>query len=482
MWKKAIAAAALAVWCSGAALAAAAEEKKAAGPNVIILFTDDQGYQDLGCYGAPAIKTPRLDRMAAEGVRFTDFYVMAPVCTPSRAGLLTGCYPPRVGLGEVPAEPERGRKRPQHVLWPGSSYGLNPEETTIAEVLKSKGYATAAIGKWHLGDRPAFWPTNQGFDSYFGIPYSNDMKPSVLMRGDTIVEQPVDQDTLVEKYTDEAKRFIHASKGRPFFLYLAYNSPHTPVHAAKRFQGSQERGPYGDAVATIDWSAGEILDALKAEGVDDNTLVVFTSDNGPWLIQGEDGGSATPLRSGKMSAYDGGYRVPCVMRWPGHIAPGRVSHEIAASMDLLPTVAGLSGAKLPERKIDGKDIAPLLLSEGAKTPHDAFFYYIGNKLTAVRSGKWKLKVESSLLEDFGYKKLKEPEAVIPMGLYNLEWDPGEQKDVSKDHPDVVKRLQDLLAKEREELGDERTKVEGHERRPAGKAEGKSVWDAAGARP
>lgn len=477
MWKKAIAAVALAAWCGAAGVAQA--KPRTTAPNVIILFTDDQGYQDIGCFGAPAIKTPRLDRMAAEGAKFTDFYVVAPVCSPSRAGLLTGCYAPRVGMGEVAPDPGIHKLKPQRVLYPGTMWGLNPEETTIAEVLKGKGYATACIGKWHVGDKPEFWPTRQGFDSYFGIPYSNDMNPSVLMRGEKIVETPVDQDTLVEKYTDAAKQFIHASKEGPFFLYLAYNSPHTPVHADKRFQGSQERGPYGDAVATIDWSVGEILDALKDEGVDEETLVVFTSDNGPWLVQGEDAGSATPLRSGKMSCYEGGYRVPCIMRWPGHIAPGRTCREIASTMDLLPTAAALSGAPLPEKKIDGLDITPLLLSDGAKTPHEAFYYFIGNKLTGIRSGKWKLKVETTLIEDFGYKKLKQPDAEIPMGLFNLEWDPGEMKDVSKDHPDVVKRLEALLAKEREELGDNRTNVAGHERRPVGKSESaKSVWDIA----
>jgi arylsulfatase len=297
------------------------------------------------------------------------------------------------------------------------------------------------------------------------------------MRGDKIVEQPVDQDTLVEKYTDAAKKLFDANAKKPFFLYLAYNAPHTPVHASRQFQGKSARGPYGDDVMTIDWSVGQILDALKAKGLDQRTLVFYTSDNGPWLVQAEEGGSATPLRSGKMSAYEGGYRVPCIAWWPGHIRGGRVSHEIAATMDFLPTAAALAGAALPQRKIDGSNIAPLLLSDTAVTPHQAFFYYIGNRLTAVRSGKWKYKVETTLMENFGYKKLKEPDAVIPAALYNLEWDPGEQKDVSKDHPDIVKRLQDLLEQERKELGDKRRGVEGSERRAVGQApQSKSVWD------
>jgi arylsulfatase A-like enzyme len=436
-------------------------------PNIVILLADDQGYNDLGCYGSPAIKTPYLDQMAAQGLRFTDFYSIAPVCSPSRAGLMTGCYAQRVGLGQQPADPHIQRKGPQHVLYSGTMWGLNPKEETIAEVLKADGYATACVGKWHLGDKPEFWPTSQGFDSYFGIPFSNDSKPSVLMRGNKLVEQPVNQDTLVERYTAEAKKFIAANQSRPFFLYLAYNAPHTPVHASKQFQGKSARGPYGDDVMTIDFSVGQVLEDLKAKGLDRNTLVIYTSDNGPWIIKGEEGGSAAPLRSGKMSAYEGGYRMPCIAWWPGKIKPGRVCHEIASTMDLLPTACALAGAALPKAKIDGLDISPLLFTDNAKGPHQAFFYYVGNRLTAVRSGKWKLKVATNLLENFGYKKLKQPDAEIPMALYNLDWDIAEQKDVSKDHPDVVKRLEGLLAQERIELGDEREGIKGKENRPLG---------------
>jgi arylsulfatase len=453
--------------------------QNAAKPNIIILLTDDQGYNDLSCYGSPSITTPHLDAMAAQGLKFTDFYVAAPVCSPSRAALMTGCYPPRVGMGRYPAEPEIGRKNPQGVLFPGSRFGLNPSEVTIAELLKSQGYTTAAIGKWHLGDHAEFWPTNQGFDSYFGIPYSNDMKPSVLMKGKEVIENPVDQDTLIDRYTDAAKAFIHTNHKSPFFLYLAYNAPHTPVHAAKRFQGVSPRGPYGDDILTIDDSVGTILAALKAEDVDNNTLVIYTSDNGPWLVQGEQGGAANPFRSGKMSPYEGGYRVPCIMRWPAKIAANRTCSEIASTIDFMPTFAAMTSASLPPSKIDGKDITPLLTDPSAKSPHDAFFYYIGNKLSAVRMGKWKLKTETSLLEDFGYKKLKQPEAVIPMGLYNLDWDPAEQKDVAKDHPDVVKQLEARLEDMRHQLGDDRTDAPGPDRRPIGHAEGKAVWDQPG---
>jgi arylsulfatase len=471
------------LWCAKApAQQQPAVDGKPSKPNIVILFADDQGYNDVGCFGSPSIKTPHLDQMAREGVRFTDFYSVAPVCSPSRAGLMTGCYPPRVGMGEEPPDPTIHRKHPQHVLFPGTMWGLNPNETTIAEMLKSAGYATACIGKWHIGDKPEFWPTNQGFDSYFGIPYSNDMKPSVLMRGNKIVEQPVDQDTLIDKYTAAAKEFFSSNQSHPFFLYLAYNAPHTPVHAAKQFQGKSPRGPFGDDVMTIDWSVGQILEALKAKGLDRNTLVFYTSDNGPWLVQGEQGGSATPLRSGKMSAYEGGYRVPGIAWWPGRIKPGRVCHEIASTMDFLPTAAALSGAALPKVKIDGLDISPLLFSDDAKSPHEAFFYYIGDRLTAVRSGKWKLKVATTLLENFGYKKLKQPQAEIPLALYNLDWDIGEQKDVSKDHPKIVKRLQGLLDQERRDLGDEREGTKGANRRPVGQSkESKSVWETAGAK-
>jgi len=435
-------------------------------PNVILILTDDQGYADVGCYGAPLIKTPRLDRMAAEGVRFTDFYAAANVCTPSRAALLTGCYPQRVGLGEVKP---RGNAKSGRVLYANSPFGLHHDEVTLAEVLKSRGYATGMVGKWHLGDAKEFLPTKQGFDSYFGIPYSNDMKPVVYIRGDEVVETEVDQAAITHRYTDESLSFIRANKDKAFFLYLAHNMPHTPLAASERFKGKSAGGLYGDAVEEIDDSIGRILDALSELKLDENTLVIFTTDNGPWHIRGEHGGSATPLRAGKGTTYEGGMRVPCIMRWPGKIPPGTVCREMATNMDVMPTAAKLAGAIAPsDRMIDGKDIADLMFAKpNAKTPHDAFFYYSGNRLNAVRSGNWKLKLETTLAEETEYDKVENPRTPIPPKLFNLATDPGEQKSVLKDHPDVVQRLTELAERARQDLGDSRAGVVGKNVRPVG---------------
>ncbi|MBX7254743.1 MAG: sulfatase [Candidatus Hydrogenedentes bacterium] len=432
-------------------------------PNFVIIFTDDQGYADVGCFGAPDIKTPRLDRMATEGMRFTDFYSAAPVCTPSRAALMTGCYPQRVGMAEMPRKKGRG-----HVIFPDMTCGLNPDEVTIAELLKSKGYATACVGKWHLGHKPPFLPTRNGFDSYFGIPYSNDMKPSPLMRNEETVEEPANQDTLTERYTEEAVRFIRENKECPFFLYMPHNMPHTPLHVSDRFRGKSAGGLYGDVIEMIDWSVGTVLDALTEAGVDGNTLVVFTSDNGPWYSQGEDGGHATPFRAGKGTTFEGGMREPCIMRWPGHIPAGSVCHELATTMDILPTFAGIAGAAVPtDRTIDGKDILPLISGEAnAKTPHEAFFYYNGNQLDAVRSGDWKLRVATPLREE-QIRGLPAKDIESPEALFNLRTDPGEQKSVISDHPEIAERLRGLLQQAREDLGDARTATVGKNVRPVG---------------
>ena len=380
-----------------------------APPNVVIIFADDQGYGDLGSYGSPLIKTPHLDQMAREGRRFTSFYSANSVCSPSRAALLTGCYPPRVSVPDV--------------LWPHSRDGLSPDEITIADVLKERGYATACIGKWHLGCKPNMLPTRQGFDSYFGIPFSNDMfmDPTMkiaanivlregvtlermrseerqddwvpLLRNDEVVEYPTDQETLTRRYTEAAVKFITDNQDKPFFLYFPHTMPHIPLFASDQFDGTSARGPYGDVIEEMDWSTGEILRTLKALDLDERTLVIYTSDNGPWRLSDGRGGSAGPLRGFKFQTYEGGMREPCIMRWPGKIPADTVSFEIAATIDLLPTIAALTGARLSkDRIIDGKNIWPLMNgTPGATTPHDAFYYYQGNLIEAVRSGKWKLR-------------------------------------------------------------------------------------------
>ena len=466
----------LAVALAAAGPAARGQAPAARLPNFVIIITDDQGYNDVGCFGAPRIKTPRLDRMAAEGMKFTDFYVAAGVCTPSRAALMTGCYPQRVGMGRVPAED--GRKDVFHdVLFPWMPFGLHPDEVTIADLLKKLGYATACVGKWHLGHLPPFLPTRQGFDSYFGIPYSNDMEPVVLLRDEEVVENPVDQATLTERYTEEAVRFIGENAAGPFFLYLAHTMPHIPLHVSQRFRGKSAGGLYGDVVECIDWSVGQVLEALAEQGIDDRTLVVFTSDNGPWLVQGENGGSATPLRAGKGTTYEGGMRVPCIMRWPGRIPAGAVCGELATTMDLLPTFAKLAGGEAPQdRIIDGKDIRALILGEpGAKSAYEALYYYQGPTLNAVRSGPWKLKLETTLRDEDKYRWPGRTDVKFRKALYNLHTDPGEQKSVYKDHRNVVEQLNALADQAREDLGDARTGAVGKNVRPIGRAKGRASW-------
>lgn len=413
-------------------------------PNFIIIFTDDQGYADVGCYGAQGFETPNLDRMATEGIKFTDFYAAAAVCSPSRAALLTGCYPQRVSIPRV--------------LFPRDNIGLNPDEVTIADILKTRGYATACIGKWHLGHLPQFLPTRQGFDYYFGLPYSNDMKPLPLIEGKETIELKPDQSRLTRRYTEKAVEFIKKNSKRPFFLYLPHTMPHVPLYVSEEFKGKSKRGLYGDVIMELDWSVGEILRTLKELGIDEKTLIIFTSDNGPWLSMGENGGSAKPLRDGKLTTYEGGLRVPCIIRQPGTIPAGAVCTEIASTMDFLPTLAVLAGAKPPEdRIIDGKNIWALLTNPKAKTPHKAFFYYFESQLEAVRAGKWKLVLPHKHRDKF-----------VPTALYNLQEDIGEQKDVSAENPEVVKYLSSLADKMRQELGDKVVPTEGRSVRPPGK--------------
>lgn len=413
-------------------------------PNFVIIFTDDQGYADVGCFGAEGFETPNLDRMAAEGAKFTSFYSAAPVCTPARAALLTGCYPMRVSIPRV--------------LFPRDNIGLNPDEITIADVLKTRGYATCCIGKWHLGHLPEFLPTRQGFDYYFGLPYSNDMGPLPLIEGEETIELKPNQSQLTRRYTEKAVEFIKKNKDRPFFLYLPHTMPHVPLFVSDKFKGKSKQGLYGDVIMEIDWSVGEILKTVKQLGIDEKTLVIFTSDNGPWLSKGDHGGSAKPLRDGKFATYEGGMREPCIMRWPGKIPAGAVCSEIATTMDFLPTFAKLAGAKVPtDRIIDGKDISALMANPKAKTSYKALFYYFETQLGAVRCGKWKLVLER-----------KREKKTIPTALYNLEQDIAEQNDVSAQHPAIVRRLAALADKIREDIGDSVKGVTGKNVRPHGR--------------
>ncbi len=398
--------------------------------NFVVVFCDDLGYGDLGCYGNGQIKTPRLDALAAAGVRFTDFCSAAPVCSPSRAALLTGRYPVRSGITRV--------------LFPQSENGLPESERTIAEVLKGRGYATACIGKWHLGHLPPFLPMNHGFDYYFGLPYSNDMEknqrgdpPLPLMRNGKIVEQPADQTALTRRYTEEAVAFIERSKDRPFFLYVPHSMPHVPIHCGEAFRGKSAGGAYGDVIEEIDWSVGRIVDALAAAGVAENTLVVFTSDNGPWTHYKEHGGTPGPLRGQKGTTFEGGMREPGIFYWPGRLTP-RVEPAFASTLDLLPTFAALAGVDLPEGvTLDGRDLTPLLLEE-TPPPEREFFYFLADDLQAVRRGDWKYK------RPFKGKVYGEP---LEHGalLFNLREDPGERNNLADAHPETVAALEARLA-------------------------------------
>ena len=431
------------------------------------------GYADIGPFGAEGYQTPHLDRMAREGTRFTDFYVGRSFCTPSRAALMTGCIPTRVGIGGN--------------FGPASKTGLSPDEVTIPEVLKQKNYATAMFGKWHLGHRPKFLPTNQGFDVYFGLPYSNDMWPFhpeqgrrynfpdlPLYEGTKVINPkvtPADQVHLTTKYTERAVKFIENHVDDPFFIYLPHAQPHVPLFVSKKYEGTTRRGLYGDVISEIDWSVGQILDALQRTKIDHRTCVVFTSDNGPWLLYGDHAGLAGPLREGKGTNFEGGFRVPCVMRWPGKIPAGGVCREVCGTIDLLPTFAKLAGAALSEHKIDGKNIAPLMKgAAGSKSPHEHFFHYDGgNRLAAVRSGKWKLMFPqgyNSPEPGTGGLPGKRVSKRIELSLFNLETDIGETRNLADEFPDVITRLQAAAAEMRKDLGD--GKQTGPGRRPIGK--------------
>lgn len=436
-------------------------------PNIVIIFTDDQGYQDVGAYGSPDIQTPNLDRMAREGARFTNFYVAQPVCSASRAALMTGCYPSRVGI--------------MGALGPNSQIGLAPAEMTIAELLKQKNYATAIYGKWHLGDLPPHLPTQQGFDTYYGIPYSNDMwpyhperpdgyPPLKLMEDDKVIDTLEDQSMITTEYTERAVDFIDEHKDQPFFLYLAHSMPHVPLFVSDQYKGKSDRGLYGDVIMEIDWSVGQVMEALERNGVDENTWVIFMSDNGPWLSYGDHAGSALPLREGKGTSLEGGVRVPGIMRWPGKIPADQVVEQPVMTIDLFPTIANVTGTSLPEQKIDGMNVWPLITQEaGAENPHEAyFFYYRQNELQGVLSGdgRWKLYLPHTYRTLNGREggtggiPVKYEYNNLGMELYDLDNDISETTDVSGQHPEVVERLLALADSCRAELGDKLTEIEG----------------------
>jgi len=425
-------------------------------PNIILILTDDLGYNDIGCYWTPSdepgyerIQTPNIDRLAEQGVRFTDFSMAASVCSPSRAAIMTGCYPMRVGMATVDGV--------KNVLSRFSQKGLNPNEITVAEILKSKGYATACIGKWHLGHRKEFLPTRQGFDEFYGVMYRS--RPNLMMRGEEVVDEAPHW-KLTQLYTTEAKAFIRKNQRTPFFLFLSHHMPHVPVAPSKRFADTSPRGRYGDVVRELDWSTGEIMNLLQQLRIDNNTLVIFTSDNGPLLTHF--GGKANPLRGGKASVLEGGFRVPFIARWPGNIKPNTVCDEMVNAMDLLPTFAGIAGAEPPQdRVIDGKDMLPLLTGEpGARSPHEVFFYYSGKKLRAVRKGNWKLT-----FREYTFPPTS-PALAIPRTLHDLSTDIAEDYDVLGEHPDMLYDLMAYADHMRVELGDANTCRVGTSVRPA----------------
>jgi arylsulfatase len=467
-------------WAAAAFLGPALQSLSAeAPPNVVIVFADDLGYGDLACYGAENIATPNLDRLAREGVRLSNFHVAQPVCSASRTALLTGCYPNRLGI--------------HGALGPQARHGIADGETTLAEMLRTRGYATGMAGKWHLGHRPTFLPTRHGFDEYLGLPYSNDMWPHhpeaaagtypalPMIENETVIDadvSPEDQTRLTETYTKRAVRFIEAHAGQPFFFYLAHSMPHVPLFAGEKFRGRSSRGLYGDVIEEIDASVGRILGALDRTGAAENTIVIFTSDNGPWLSYGDHAGSAGRLREGKGTCWEGGVRVPCIVRWPKGLAGGVVNDSFLMTIDLLPTLAGRTGASLPPLPIDGKDVWPLVSGEpGASNPHEAYyFYYQAGALFGVATGdgKWKLMLPhvyrslegrpggtGGVPAKYGERRIERPE------LFDLAADPYETTDVSSRHPEVVERMLALAETARADLGDALLKREGAGVRKAG---------------
>lgn len=446
---------------------------KAQNPvNFIIIYLDDVGYGDISLTGATGYSTPNIDKMAASGIFFTRYYSPQAVCSASRAGLLTGCYPNRVGF--------RG------ALDHKSKTGINSEEETIAEILKEKGYATAAFGKWHLGHQKQFLPLNNGFDVYFGIPYSNDMWPNhptgknyypplPLIEGDQVVKTNPDQSQFTTQFTERTIQFIQKNKSKPFFVYLAHPMAHVPLFVSDKFKGKSHQGLYGDVMMEIDWSVGQIMKTLKELNLEEKTLVIFTSDNGPWINYGNHAGSTAGLKEGKGTTFEGGQRVPCLMVWKDVISPGTVNNNLIAGMDILPTIAEIADAPLPSKKIDGESILPLLKGENVDSPRKSFYYYYrNNNLEAVQDGQWKLvfKHNGRTYEKFEPGKDGMPGEVnenseIEAGLYDLRRDPGERYNVLEFNTEIVKKLEKIASEARNDLGDDLTGNEGKNRRKPG---------------
>ena len=447
-------------------------------PNVIIVLLDDMGYGDLSVTGASGYKTPNLDRMCAEGMRFKHYYSPQAVSSASRAGILTGCYPNRIGFAGA--------------LGPGSKVGIADSEETIAEILKKKGYVCGAFGKWHLGDHTQFLPIHHGFDEYYGIPYSNDMwpfhpqnpkeyPPLPMIEGDRIVNAEMtaaDQEQMTTQFTERAVKFIEKNKNKPFFLYLAHPMPHVPLFVSNKFKGKSEQGLYGDVMMEIDWSVGEILKALEKNGIDKNTLVIFTSDNGPWMNYGNHAGSTGGLREAKGVSYEGGQRVPCIMRWSAKIPAGTICNRLVSAIDLLPTIAHLCGAPLPSLKIDGLDISPLMQGDETANPREYFlYYYRKNNLEGVRNDRFKLVLPhlgrtyaGFLPGNNGQPGQVNENHQENFALYDLRRDPGERYDVQGQYPEVVTELMKVIEAARLDLGDDLTGNEGSGRRQSGRVE------------
>lgn len=464
-------------------------------PNIILILADDLGYSDLGCFGSQTIRTPNLDQLAAAGTKFTSFYVTQAVCSASRSALMSSCYPNRVSM--------------QGALNHTSKEGINPDELLLPEILKQQGYVCGALGKWHLGTTPMFSPIKHGFDEFWGIPYSNDnskyhpslaaeMPPLPLYEDEKVIETDPDQSQFTRRITEKAVSFIRRHEKKPFFLYVPHVMPHVPIFASERFHGKSPHGLYADVVEELDWSVGLILAAVRQAGIADNTLVMFFSDNGPFLSYGNHAGNAKPLREGKLTSYEGGVRVPFIVKWPGKVPAGKVCDEPITEMDILPTISSWLGAPAPEKQTDGKNVTDLWFGkEGAKSPHEAIAFYAGNELQAIRSGDWKLHFTHPYITVTGepgkdgkpsnWENMK-PAAITQSGiagiatrhgyqvaeqalaLYNLREDNTETKDVSAAHPEEVERLKKLAEPFRADLGDSLTKTTGTGVRPAGKDE------------